>query len=91
MEIGIYTFGDVPPSPDGRATVEGQRLRDLIEEVEFADQVGLDVRCVSSRASRRSTCSPTAGPMALAIIGGTPERFAPVVELYRDTARQAGA
>jgi probable LLM family oxidoreductase len=29
-------------------------------------------------------------PMALAIIGGMPERFAPFVELFRDAARQAG-
>ena len=29
-------------------------------------------------------------PMALAIIGGAPERFAPLVELYRDAARRAG-
>ncbi|HTE59455.1 MAG TPA: LLM class flavin-dependent oxidoreductase [Solirubrobacteraceae bacterium] len=29
-------------------------------------------------------------PLALAIIGGAPERFAPLVELYRDAARQAG-
>ena len=29
-------------------------------------------------------------PMALAIIGGRPERFAPVVELYRQAARRAG-
>lgn len=29
-------------------------------------------------------------PMALAIIGGLPERFAPFVELHRDAARQAG-
>ena len=29
-------------------------------------------------------------PMALAIIGGTPERFAPLVKLYRDTATQTG-
>ena len=43
MEIGVYTFGDVPPDGDGRAGVQGQRLRDLIEEVELADQVGLDV------------------------------------------------
>ena len=44
MEIGIYTFGDVPPVPKGnRSAVEGQRLRDLLEEVELADQVGLDV------------------------------------------------
>jgi probable LLM family oxidoreductase len=29
-------------------------------------------------------------PMALAIIGGIPERFAPFVQLYRDAARDAG-
>src|SRR5690606_37371001 len=29
-------------------------------------------------------------PMALAIIGGLPERFAPLVELYREAARRAG-
>ena len=29
-------------------------------------------------------------PMALAIIGGTPERFAPLVDLYRQAAGQAG-
>ena len=29
-------------------------------------------------------------PLALAIIGGEPERFAPLVQLYRDAARQAG-
>jgi len=44
MEIGVYTFGDVPQTPaESRSVVEGQRLRDLIEEVELADQVGLDV------------------------------------------------
>jgi probable LLM family oxidoreductase len=29
-------------------------------------------------------------PMALAIIGGAPERFVPLVDLYRDAAREAG-
>jgi alkanesulfonate monooxygenase SsuD/methylene tetrahydromethanopterin reductase-like flavin-dependent oxidoreductase (luciferase family) len=29
-------------------------------------------------------------PLALAIIGGVPERFAPLVDVYRDAARQAG-
>ncbi|MGB3076691.1 MAG: LLM class flavin-dependent oxidoreductase, partial [Chitinophagales bacterium] len=29
-------------------------------------------------------------PMALAIIGGMPERFAPLVDLYRETATAAG-
>src|SRR3954451_9569959 len=29
-------------------------------------------------------------PLALAIIGGAPERFAPLVQLYRDAAREGG-
>lgn len=29
-------------------------------------------------------------PLALAIIGGMPERFAPLIQLYREAARQAG-
>jgi len=29
-------------------------------------------------------------PLAIAIIGGSPEHFVPMVELYRDTARRAG-
>lgn len=40
MEIGVYTFGEVP---DGTAGSAAERLRDLIEEIELADQVGLDV------------------------------------------------
>src|SRR3954452_11686506 len=37
MEIGIYTFGELT---SGDA---GQRMRDLLEEIELADEVGLDV------------------------------------------------
>ena len=40
MEIGLYSFGEVADSSAGSAA---QRLRDLIEEIELADQVGLDV------------------------------------------------
>src|SRR6476659_9823501 len=38
MEIGIYTFAELGTGVDA-----AQRLRDLIEEIELADQVGLDV------------------------------------------------
>lgn len=41
MEIGLYTFADVKPGGDA-----GQRLRNLVEEMELADQVGLDVFAV---------------------------------------------
>lgn len=44
MEIGIYTFGELPPEAhDGRPEAVARRLRDLLEEIELADQLGLDV------------------------------------------------
>jgi len=44
MQIGIYTFAETTPDPvTGRTVTVAQRLRDLIEEIELADQVGLDV------------------------------------------------
>src|SRR4051812_17864199 len=45
MELGLYTFADVNPEPaEGQRGVEGaRRVRDLLEEIELADQVGLDV------------------------------------------------
>jgi probable LLM family oxidoreductase len=43
MELGIYTFGETDPRHVSDPTVAGERLRHLIEEIELADQVGLDV------------------------------------------------
>lgn len=44
MEVGIYTFAETPVDPNtGRQLGAGQRIRDLLEEIELADQVGLDV------------------------------------------------
>jgi probable LLM family oxidoreductase len=44
MDIGIYTFVENTPDPaTNRLLSPAQRLRDLIEEVELADHVGLDV------------------------------------------------
>lgn len=44
MEIGIYTFGERTPDPaTGRMVSPEERLRNLLEEIELADQVGLDV------------------------------------------------
>ena len=38
MELGVYTFADVGGGVDAR-----QRMQNLLEEIELADQVGLDV------------------------------------------------
>ena len=44
MELGLYSFGDAAlDSRTGRPLAPDRRLRDLVEEIELADQVGLDV------------------------------------------------
>lgn len=44
MELGLYSFAEVTPDAiTGQLTSPAQRLRDLIEEIELADQVGLDL------------------------------------------------
>jgi probable LLM family oxidoreductase len=44
VEIGLYTFAELSPDPATGSTVTPvQRMRDLVEEIELADQVGLEV------------------------------------------------
>lgn len=47
MELGIYTFADIDPvAAAGNHPGAYQRLKDLMEEVQLAEQVGLDVFAV---------------------------------------------
>lgn len=44
MELGVFTFGETTPEAGpNRTAIVRQRYLDLIEEIELADQVGLDV------------------------------------------------
>lgn len=44
MEIGITTFVETTPDPEtGEVISHAQRLREVVEEIVLADQVGLDV------------------------------------------------
>jgi probable LLM family oxidoreductase len=44
MELGIYTFAENSPDPASGVVISAeQRLKHLMEEIELADQVGLDV------------------------------------------------
>ena len=44
MELGISSFADLSPDPVTGKTISGyQRMMDLMEEIELADQLGLDV------------------------------------------------
>jgi probable LLM family oxidoreductase len=47
MELGIYTFAELTADPKTGKTISAhQRIRDLMEEIELAEQVGLDVFAV---------------------------------------------
>ena len=44
MELGLITFADMEPETlPGRALNAHQRIKDLLEEIQLADQLGLDV------------------------------------------------
>jgi len=44
MELGVYTFAELSPDPvTGQILTPEVRMRNLMEEVELADRVGLDV------------------------------------------------
>lgn len=44
MELGLYTFADIAPDHvSGKALNTNQRFKNLLEEIQLADQLGLDV------------------------------------------------
>jgi probable LLM family oxidoreductase len=69
MEIGIYTFGEVT---DPTITPE-QRLADLVEEAQLADEVGLDVFAVGEH--HRPDFTVSAPAVVLGTIAGRTERI----------------
>ncbi len=73
MELGLYTFGELAPDPaTGRADV-GTRLRDLVDEIELADQVGLDVFGVGEH--HRPDFAVSAPAVVLAAAAGRTSRI----------------
>ena len=74
MELGIYTFAEATANPRGGETISAaRRLSDLIEEIELADQVGLDVFGVGEH--HRPDFAISAPEVLLAAIAGRTERI----------------
>lgn len=47
IELGISTFGEtIPMAKTGEALSHAERIRHLVEEIELADQVGLDIYAI---------------------------------------------
>jgi probable LLM family oxidoreductase len=74
VELGIYTFGETTPEPGTGRTVSAQeRLSDLLEEIELADQVGLDVFGIGEH--HRPDFSVSAPAIVLAAAAARTERI----------------
>jgi probable LLM family oxidoreductase len=65
MEFGIYTFGETTVDPlTGVRVTPAQRLRDLVDEIAHADELGLDVFGVGEH--HRPDYAVSAPPVVLA-------------------------
>ena len=74
MEIGVYTFAELQEDPlDGHMISPERRMRDLLEEAELADQVGLDVFGVGEH--HREDLIVSSPAVVLAAIAARTERL----------------
>jgi probable LLM family oxidoreductase len=74
MEIGICDFAEVYPDPrTGELVSPEQRLRDLLEEADLAEQVGLDVYAIGEHHRRDMVASAPA--MILAAIAARTQKM----------------
>jgi len=69
MELGIYTFAETTPdSVTGRTISPAERLRNLMEEIELADQLGLDVYGIGEHHRPEYAVSTPATVLAAAAV-----------------------
>ncbi len=73
MEIGLYTFAELPVGAGESAVTPEQRMRNLLEEAELADRVGLDVFGVGEH--HRPDFAVSSPAVALAAIATRTERI----------------
>src|SRR6478735_6314522 len=65
MELGLYTFGDLVADPKTGKTISSQeRMRQMIELAQIADQSGLDILGVGEHHSLKFVNSATATTIA---------------------------
>ena len=80
IELGLYTFADVSRDPQtGVALAPDVRMRNLIEEIELAEQVGLDVFGVGEHHRPDYSVSAPAVVLAAAAVRTTRIRLTSAV------------
>jgi probable LLM family oxidoreductase len=74
VELGVYTFAELAPGTEGGPAIGAeQRLRNLVEEAQIADQVGLDVFGIGEH--HRPDFAVSAPAVALAAVAERTERI----------------
>ena len=69
MEFGLITFADMQPAQDGGSgKAAWQRMRDLMEEIQLADKLGLDVFAVGEHHRPDYAVSSPATVLAAAAV-----------------------
>lgn len=69
MELGLYSFADMSaPGPSGKAMDTYQRIKDLMEEIKLADELGLDVFGIGEHHRADYTVSSPAIILAAAAV-----------------------
>jgi probable LLM family oxidoreductase len=80
MELGISSFAELTPDPVTGKTISGhQRMKDLMEEIELADQVGLDVYALGEHHRPDFIASSPAVVLAAAAVKTTHVRLSSAV------------
>ncbi|HCN83869.1 MAG TPA: LLM class flavin-dependent oxidoreductase [Sphingobacteriaceae bacterium] len=69
MQLGLYTFVELTPDPHtGKMISAQQRMADLMEEIELAEQVGLDVFAIGEHHRKEYLISSPAVALAAAAV-----------------------
>jgi len=82
VELGIYSFGEATPDPESGRTISAhERVRRLLDEIELADKVGLDVYGLGEHHRREFTVSAPAVVLAAAATRTTRIRLTSAVSV----------
>ncbi|MDP3264761.1 MAG: LLM class flavin-dependent oxidoreductase [Tabrizicola sp.] len=73
ISLGLDTFGDVTLGPDGKPKRQDEVLRDVVEEAELADAVGIDF--IGLGEHHRSDFAISSPEVVLAAIAGRTKRI----------------
>jgi hypothetical protein len=56
LQLGVYSFGNTPRTADGHYGATAQAIRDVLQAVHLAEEVGLDFFGLVSITPRRCRC-----------------------------------